>query len=238
MIKKTLTALAISGLTLSSASAVLVTSGSTTVGLNTTVLSGAGINVTGATATGTATTTGFATGLTSVPFSISSATTFNYDPATFPGAGSFSGAIEHTGDVSLSIDFNTDDMNAATNVTLGNFTIGYDGARATGGNSGFFVRDNVDLDIIIFDLAFLSTAAGGTSVTAVTSTATDLNIGPVNVRVSPELNTIFQSLPSGANVNLTGADVGDARIDAVPEPTTLSAALLGLGLLGRRRRRA
>ena len=53
-------------------------------------------------------------------------TTFTYTAGDFPG-GPFSGSIEHTG----SVFFNMDTLE------VGDFTIAFDAARATGGNSGF-----------------------------------------------------------------------------------------------------
>lgn len=76
-------------------------------------------------------------------------TTFAYDPATFPAGGSFSGTIEHSG----SVFFNTD------TVEVGDFTIGFDGARVgtlSGAASGFFVANNVagavPAPVVLFDI--------------------------------------------------------------------------------------
>lgn len=144
------------------------------------------------------------------------ATTFAYTPGDFP-TGPFSGSIEHTG----SVFFNADA------VEVGNFTIGYDGARATGGNSGFFVESTTGVAAILFD----------TQVTGLAAANDDLLDLSVDLVVSPEFAGFLQA-NNFATSDLTGADVGDARIvAAVPEPTGLAVAVLGLiaGLSSRRR---
>jgi hypothetical protein len=220
-----------------SASAAILLSGSTTVGLDTVTLATVGVTVTGAEGTGTSNITGFAGGLTSVPFAISPGETFTYDPATFPAGGSFAGSIEHTGTVSLSIDPDGAGGNPATALTVGEFSIRFDAVRATSGRSGFYVQDTFTdpSGPILFDLALLGAPAGGTAATGLTATNTELVLGPVNVLVSPELAGLL------GNNSLTGADVGDARIDGlsiVPEPSATLLGLAGMGWLLQRRRRA
>lgn len=137
-------------------------------------------------------------------------TTFAYTAGDFPG-GPFSGTIEHTG----SVFFNSD------TVEVGNFTIGFDAARATGMNSGFFVESTTGVAAILFDA----------QVTALNEASASLLDLEVDLVVSPEFAGFL------GNTALTGADVGDARIQAVPEPTALLAALAGLaGIAGLRRR--
>ena len=63
-------------------------------------------------------------------FPITGTTTFQYTAGTF---APFSGTIEHAGTVSFN----------ANTLTIGNFTIGFDAARAGATTSGFFVADNV-----------------------------------------------------------------------------------------------
>jgi hypothetical protein len=238
MIKKILTAV-LSLLVFSHAHAATITSGSTTLGLDENVLAGLGLTVTSLSSTGTATTTGLASGLTIVSFEVnSSAVPLEYNPATFPDPSSFVGMIDHLGVVSMSFDPDGGGSFPAIDFDLGDMTIAFDSSRVTDVNSGFYVQDNLSIRIALFDLGFLSTATSGTSATQIIATSTSLTLGPANLLVSPELNAYIQNFTGNVDTILTGRDVGDLRIDTIPEPTTLSAALLGLGLLGRRRRRA
>jgi hypothetical protein len=145
-------------------------------------------------------------------------TTFAYNPASF--LTSFSGTIEHRG----SVFFNTG------TVEVGDFSIGYDAARAVGLGatqpSGFFVRSNRGVSAILFDVA---------GPTTLTPTAASLTIQS-NLLVSPEFAGFLQQ--NGlATTNLTGADVGDALVQAtVPEPSALPLSLLALAGVVKRRR--
>ena len=146
-------------------------------------------------------------------------TTFSYDPDNF--LGTFSGTIEHTG----SVFFNND------SIEVGNFTIGFDAARAgtLGGNaSGFFVESTVGISAILFDIQNPST---------LNATETDLTIG-ADLLVSPEFGTFL--LDNGfSSSNLEGADVGDALVEAIAIPAPGALALFALtGFAPRRRRRA
>ena len=157
-------------------------------------------------------------GAASVAFPVNSRTgnlptTFAYDPTDF--LGDFSGTIEHSG----SVLFNADA------IQVGDFTIGFDANRVAGQASGFFVESTVGIEAVLFDIANPS----------VDATANTLDIG-ADLLVSPE----FAQVLIDANLttsNLSGADVGDALVEAiVPEPTT--AVLLGAGCLmlaGRRK---
>jgi len=156
-------------------------------------------------------------GPNSVAFGINSRTasmlptTFSYDA----GLTDFSGTIEHTG----SVFFNSD------SVEVGNFTIGFDMARVGDDRSGFFVESTTGIAAILFDVAtpsLLSADASGLIIEA-------------DLLVSSEFAT-FLSDNGLASSDLTGADVGDARVNAVPTPGALG--VLGLGsLLATRRRR-
>lgn len=142
-------------------------------------------------------------------------TTFSYTAGDFPG-GPFSGTIEHTG----SVFFNSD------TVEVGDFTIGFDASRATSGASGFFVESTTGIAAILFDTAVAGLDRqdeGGLDLT-------------VDLLVSPEFATFLVD-NSLATADLTGVDVGDARIQAaVPEPGALALALLGgFACIGRRR---
>ncbi|MEM8947547.1 MAG: hypothetical protein AAGD11_20405, partial [Planctomycetota bacterium] len=85
-------------------------------------------------------------GAASVAFPVNSRTdtlptTFEYDPSDF--LGNFAGTIEHSG----SVLFNSDA------IEVGDFTIGFDVARAAGQASGFFVEITVGIQEILFDIA-------------------------------------------------------------------------------------
>ena len=138
-------------------------------------------------------------------------TTFAYDA----GLTSFSGSIEHAGSV-----FFNDDA-----VEVGNFTIGYDAGRVGDLRSGFFVESTVGIAAILFDIE---------SPSSLVAESGELSIG-ANLLVSSEFAG-FLSDNGLASADLTGADVGDALVSAVPAPS--SALALGVfGLLASRRRR-
>jgi hypothetical protein len=139
-------------------------------------------------------------------------TTFTYDPADF--LGSFAGSIEHAG----SVFFNDGALE------VGNFSIGFDASRATGDAIGFFVESTVGLSAILFDIAAPS---------QLSATSTDLTIGAA-LLVSPELAGVL------GNEQLTGATVGQARVEAVaiPTPSAVLAGLMGVALVLRRGRAA
>ena len=145
------------------------------------------------------------------------ATTFAYDPADF--LNTFSGTIEHVG----SVFFNTD------TVEVGNFTIGYDGARAgtLGGDaSGFFIESTTGIAAILFDVE---------NPTTLTATAGDLTI-EADLLVSPEFAQFLLD-NTLASTNLAGADVGDSLVEAVvPEPGTAFILTLGAIVALRRKR--
>ena len=88
-------------------------------------------------------------GSLSVAFPIlerSEGTSFEYDNVEF---APFSGTIEHQGSVTF-----TDAETSTAEITVGDFTIGYDENRSDSNPdaSGFFVQDNLDLGAILFDI--------------------------------------------------------------------------------------
>lgn len=140
-------------------------------------------------------------------------TTFSYDSSDF--LGTFGGTIEHTG----SVFFNSD------TVEVGNFTIGFDAARVGDNRSGFFVESTTGIAAILFDVAAPS---------QLDATDSSLTIA-ADLLVSAEFAG-FLTANGLASSDLTGADVGDALVQAVPAPG--GVAMLGLaGLAAARRRR-
>ncbi|MCO6044169.1 hypothetical protein NG895_09640 [Aeoliella sp. ICT_H6.2] len=143
-------------------------------------------------------------------------TTFEYDPATFPALGSFAGTIEHTGTVS----FNSD------TVTVGDFTIGFDAARAggfDGAASGFYVESTTGIPAILFD--FEVDTMNPPIVLDESLTVAG------NLLVSNEFGTFL--LDQGlSSANLAGAPVGSALIEATAIPEPSSVALGSAGILG------
>lgn len=133
-------------------------------------------------------------------------TTFTYEP----GLASFSGTIEHTG----SVFFNSD------TVEVGNFTIAYDAARVGGDRSGFFVSSTTGVVAPLFDV-------GSPVVDPADATGLGIN---ADLLVSSEFAAFL------GDTGLTGADVGDAFVNAVPEPGSLGLIAVG-GLAALRRRR-
>ena len=139
-------------------------------------------------------------------------TTFAYDSDDF--LNTFSGTIEHTGSVFF-LDADMDETET------GNFTIGFDAGRIAGDASGFFVQSNVGLVGTLFDVAtpsVLDARPDGLTVQA-------------PLLISPELATVL------GDVGLAGSVVGEAKVEAVPEPAALGMTLIGsFALLWARRR--
>lgn len=146
-----------------------------------------------------------------VGFEIAPQTTFAF--TTDGGFAPVGGTIEHTG----SVTFN----NA---LTVGNFSIGFDAARALGNASGFFVRDTITTGAILFDVAAPESLLFNEQTLKL-----DLK---ADLLVSPEFAGVL------GNVGLAGAEIGAASINgtAVPEPTTMLGALAAGGFLAARRR--
>ncbi|MEL6399388.1 MAG: hypothetical protein AAFR26_09920 [Cyanobacteria bacterium J06626_4] len=128
-----------------------------------------------------------------VGFAINDETDFTYTAMPFAPTG---GSIEHDGTITLDT---VDNPNA--DITVGEFSIGFDPSRVTDTASGFFVADTIEgngLDIL-FDISVPG---------LVNATAADLTIAETDLLLSPEFASAL-GLPE-----LAGADVGDARIDA------------------------
>ncbi|MBE9000959.1 MULTISPECIES: hypothetical protein [unclassified Nostoc] len=146
-----------------------------------------------------------------VGFNIDSATNF-----TFSDEDSFtplSGTIEHTGTVTFN-----------NQITVGEFSIGFAPERIVNDASGFFLRDTLSLNTVLFDLSISE---------PVVFDGQNLTIPDVKLLVSPEFAKIL------GNPDLTGLFAGTARIDAqvaaVPEPDSVLAVLAaGAALLATR----
>lgn len=181
-------------------------SGVTSVFLDLPTLQSVGLSLTGAADTVPPVSSDFLVGFTITP-----ATNFTF--TTNGGFAPISGTIEHSG----SVTFN----NA---LTVGNFSIGFDPARAVGNASGFFVRDTITTGVALFDVA--------TPESLLFSEQTLKLDLKADLLVSPELAGVL------GNSGLAGAEVGAASINgtAVPEPATILGALAAGGFLAARRR--
>ena len=103
------------------------------------------------------------------------------------------GTVEHSGTVTLGLD--------DTQVTVGEFSIGFDASRVSDTASGFFVADTIEdaLDLeILFDVGTPGDVA----------TDEGLTISEADLLVAPEFAEAL-----GA-ADLAGTDIGDTRIDA------------------------
>ena len=162
-----------------------VDSGTTSVFLNLPLLESAGITLVGADSTGTPSSDEFQVGFPIVDSDF----TFETDPFA-----PVSGAIEHSGTLTLGL--------GESEVTIGEFSIGFDAARVSETASGFFVADTTDdaLDLeILFDVGTPGNVAADSE---------SLTIEETDLLVAPEFADAL-----GAS-GLSGADIGDTRIDA------------------------
>ncbi len=119
------------------------------------------------------------------------------------------GVITHSGTVTFDVDA------LSAMVEVGNFNIGFDADRAGFAfgeetTSGFFVEDTVGGLGILFDVS----APEGLTVTS-----DSLQISGTNLLVSPEFAAVLETFPENSGLSLTGADVGDAQIDANTVPS-------------------
>lgn len=138
--------------------------------------------------------------------------TFSDDNTLTP----ISGAIEHSGSITLAIDTLGDDL------TVGNFTIGFDPSRVSAETTGFFVQDTLSLNEILFDIS--------NPPTALELSADSLVLGS-GLAISSEFAGVLEGLDKPG---LGGAVVGVAQINAnleseaasVPEPASVLALLL------------
>jgi hypothetical protein len=146
-------------------------------------------------------------------FKIAPTSNFKFSDAN--GFTPIAGTIEHFGTVLFN-----------SNTTIGNFSIGYDPTRAVNGVSGFFLKDTVSTNTVLFDLSIPANS--------VAFNGKNLRITDVNLLISPELAGILN------NPSLVGRLGGNARLDAdvaaVPEPGSLLAIVLaGAALMANKR---
>ena len=164
----------------------LVNSGTTSVSLDLPLLElAAGITLVSANTDGEAFSNEFQLG-----FPIVEDTDFRFETEPFTPVA---GTIEHSGTVTL----NLNDLE----VTVGDFSIGFDASRVSDTSSGFFVSDTTE-DVLNLEILFDISAPGNVT------TEGGLTISEADLLVAPEL---ANALGSSA---LTGADIGDTRIDA------------------------
>ena len=164
----------------------IVNSGTTSVFLDLPLLElAAGITFVSANTDGEAFSEDFQLG-----FPIIEDTDFSFETEPFTPVD---GTIEHSGTVTLNLN--------DADVTVGDFSIGFNASRVSNTASGFFVSDTTEdaLDLeILFDI----------SASPNVTTDEGLTISEADLLIAPELADAL-----GSSI-LTGADIGDTRIDA------------------------
>ena len=164
----------------------IVNSGTTSVSLNLPLLeSAAGITLTGANSDGEPFSNEFQLG-----FPIIEDTDFTFEDEPFTP---IEGTIEHSGTVTLNLN--------GAEVTVGNFSIGFDASRVSDTTSGFFVSDTTE-DALGLEILFDISAPENVNI------EDGLTISEADLLVAPELADALDLS------NLAGSDVGDTRIDA------------------------
>ena len=162
-----------------------IDSGTTSVFLDLPLLeSAAGITLIGADSEGKAFSEEFQVG-----FSITEDTDFTFETEPFAPVD---GAIEHSGTVTLGL--------GDTEVTVGEFSIGFDASRVSDTASGFFVADTTE-DALDLEVLFDVGAPGNVT------TDEGLTVSEADLLVAPEFAEALGS-------DLAGTDIGDTRIDA------------------------
>ncbi len=126
-----------------------------------------------------------------VAFNITPSTNFTFSDAN--GLTPLSGTIEHTGTVTFN-----------NQITVGNFSIGFDPKRAINNASGLFLKDTVSLNTILFDLSAPETIALDDKSLTLTS---------VKLLFSSEFAGIL------GNSNLIGVVGGIAQLNASITPS-------------------
>ncbi|MEO1670947.1 MAG: hypothetical protein AAFR77_09210 [Cyanobacteria bacterium J06631_2] len=182
--------------------ATLIQDGTTSVALDTELLTAAaGLTLSGAEDTVDPASEDFAVG-----FDITEESDFVFSDED--GFAPLAGTIEHTGTITFD--------SAAGDITVGDFSIGFDAARVSETTSGFFVANTFEGVLpdgaVLFDVGVPD---------ALEIEADELNIGTADLLVANEFADILLDTGLAAD-DLTGADVGDAAIagiiDEVVEP--------------------
>jgi hypothetical protein len=94
---------------------------------------------------------------------------------------------------------------------VGDFSIAFDASRVSKERSGFFVQsgffttDIINPGIILFDIS---------TPEVLNITDSTLNLDEADLLISAEFSSFLQA-QGFASTDLTGADVGDTRIDAI-----------------------
>ncbi len=182
-----------------------VDTGTTSVALDLALLeSAAGLTFAGADTTGEPFSEDFQVG-----FPITEETDFSFVAEPFAPVG---GTTEHSGTVTFALENGE--------VTLGDFSIGFDDARVSETASGFFVADTTEDQLgleVLFDVGTPGNVA---------TNSEKLTISEADLLLAPEF---AEALGSS---DLAGADVGDTRVDATvvePEPTTAKNVIIMIG---------
>ncbi|HHP7232513.1 MAG TPA: hypothetical protein ACFCUY_16840, partial [Xenococcaceae cyanobacterium] len=175
----------------------IIQDGTTSVALDTELLqTAAGLNLTGTNGTEEPVSEQFAVG-----FDITEESDFAYNQQD--GFTPVAGEIEHTGTVTFNSEIGE--------ITVGNFRIGFNAERQTDNTSGFFVQNTVDGAVaagtILFDVS---------NPDSLEADSDSLDVGQSDLLVAPEFAEILQD-NNLASDNLTGADVGDAVINATTD---------------------
>ncbi len=178
-----------------------VNSGVTSVALDTELLKSAA----GLTLDSTNNTVAPASDKYAVGFSIKHDSNLTYNRQN--GFTPVGGTIEHSGTVT----FKTDSLGP---VTVGDFSVGYDGDRKSDKASGFYVKDIAGTGAILFDVG---------NPDSLTANRRQLNVGRADLLVSPEFDT-FLNQKGLAKSSITGADVGDVQIDAMSRPVGIGSS--------------
>ena len=183
----------------------VVQDGTTSIGLDPVSLAAVGLTLSSTENTVEPISDEFAAG-----FDITEASDFFFSDKD--GFTPIAGEVEHSGTVTFS--------SGAGDITIGNFTIDFDPSRQTESTSGFFVQNRVPGVLpdgaILFDVGIPESVSisNGESLSVA---AGELNLLGPDLLVAPEFAAAL--LETGlATDNLTGADIGDAAVNAITDP--------------------